>query len=121
MTKVLPIDDFIEIHKKMGLIILVEGLIHTGAHFINLWHDCLEMGYNYLDVLFTGSSHSGANVMPRNIGYPTGIILLVMLMVIFVCAMPFVRRGGHFQVGMLFFVVLYFFFHSNIFFRTHIF
>lgn len=63
-NKVLPLDDFIEIHRRVGYIILVEGLIHTVAHFINLYFYCMEEGLNYLNALFTGDI---------NIGYPTGV------------------------------------------------
>ena len=35
-ASVLPLDDFIEIHKIVGIIIFIMGNIHTVAHFINL-------------------------------------------------------------------------------------
>ena len=35
-TSVLPLDDFIDIHKKVGVIILIMATIHTIAHLINL-------------------------------------------------------------------------------------
>lgn len=87
--KVLPLDQLIDIHKLVGFIILTEGLIHTVAHLINLYFLCRIEYMNFLTVLFTGKV---------NIGYPTGVILSVIFLIIFIFAMPFVRRSGYFQV-----------------------
>lgn len=91
----IPIDDFIAIHKKIGIIILVEALIHTIAHFINLYFVCIQTRYNYWNALFTWE---------LNLGYPTGIIELVLLFIILIFAMSFVRNRGYFQ--------LFYWFHS---------
>ena len=66
---ILPIDDFIEIHKFIGCVILVESLIHTGAHLINLYLMCMENYLNFFEVLLTGVV---------NIGYPTGVSYLTL-------------------------------------------
>ncbi|CAF0736842.1 unnamed protein product [Brachionus calyciflorus] len=91
----LPIDDFIEIHKIIGVVILIESLIHTVAHFINLDIVCKQNKECYLDGLFTW------NV---NLGFPTGIIELILLFIILFFAMSFVRNRGYFQ--------LFYWFHS---------
>lgn len=88
-NKLLPLDEFIDMHKLIGVIILVEALIHTIAHFINLYFVCIEKQFNFLEVLLTNR---------LNLGYPTGVLEIVLYLVIFICAMPFVRRGGYFQI-----------------------
>ena len=85
----LPIDDFIDIHKKIGIVILVETILHTLAHLINLYNVCKANDLNYWNGLFTGQI---------NIGFPTGVILTVMLVIIIIFAMPFVRNKGFFQL-----------------------
>ena len=85
----LPIDDFIEIHKIVGIVILIETLIHTFVHLINLYNVCADTGYNYLESLFTWKI---------TIGFPTGIIDLVLFIVILIFSMPYVRNHGFFQL-----------------------
>ena len=88
-ANLLPIDDSIEIHKIIGIIILVESLIHTIAHFINLYIVCTQLNLNYWTSLFTWE---------LNLGFPTGIIELVLLFIILLFAMSFVRNHGFFQM-----------------------
>jgi len=38
--------------------------------------------------------------------YPTGVVLLIILVIMIVCSMPFVRRGGCFEVR-IFFTLLF--------------
>ncbi len=85
----MPIDESIEIHKKIGIVILVESLIHTIAHLINLYLVCMNKRLNYWNSLFTAS---------LNLGYPTGIIDMILLFLIVLFAMPFVRNKGYFQM-----------------------
>lgn len=86
---VLPIDDFIEIHKIIGIIILIQTMIHTVAHVFNLYFECIRLEANYLTSMFTWN---------LSIGYPTGVIELVLLFIILLFAMPYVRNRGHFQL-----------------------
>lgn len=85
----LPLDDSIEIHKIIGIVILVESLIHTIAHFINLYIVCVRLNFNYWTALFTWQI---------NLGFPTGIIELVLLFIILLFAMSYVRNRGYFQM-----------------------
>ena len=85
-----PIDDSIEIHKKVGVVILIETLIHTLAHLKYLLDYCIEKNENYWTLLFTAS---------KSLGYPTGIIDFFLLLIILLFAMPFVRNKGFFQVN----------------------
>ena len=84
-----PIDDAIEIHKKIGIVILVETLIHTLAHLINLYNVCRASHINYWTALFTHKV---------NLGFPTGVIDFFLLLIILLFAMPFVRNKGFFQL-----------------------
>ena len=88
-SAVLPLDDSLEIHKAVGIVILGATLVHTLAHLIYLKEVCLKEKANYLTYLFTGI---------KSIGYPTGVIELVLLLVILVFAMPVVRNRGFFQM-----------------------
>ena len=51
---ILPLDQSIEIHRIVGIVILVESLVHTLAHLVNLYLVCMSDGCNYLTVLFSG-------------------------------------------------------------------
>lgn len=88
-NSIVPIDDFIEIHKKIGIVILTQSVIHTVAHLVNLFIVCNLNNYNYWSLLFTAQ---------LNLGFPTGVLLIILLVVILVFAMPIVRKSGHFQV-----------------------
>jgi predicted ferric reductase len=89
----LPLDHFIDIHKTIGIIILIETLIHTVAHLVNLFNECAIYKTNYWIILFTDK---------ESIGYPTGVIEFLLLVVILLFALPCVRSRGYFQ---LFYVV----------------
>jgi NADPH oxidase 5 len=84
-----PLDNFIEIHKIIGQVILVETIIHTIAHIINLYVKSKLKSLNYWNCLFTAQ---------LSLGYPTGIIELFLLVIIIIFAMPFVRNKGFFQL-----------------------
>lgn len=85
----MPIDDFIEIHKIIGVIIVIETIIHTVAHFVNLFFVCEEKGLNYWESIFTWSI---------SLGFPTGIIEFFLLAIIVIFSLPFVRNHGYFQL-----------------------
>lgn len=96
-NKFLPLDDYIDLHKIVGIVILIETIIHTVAHLINL-HNLDQQGklkqVSYWIALFTDKV---------NLGYPTGVVDLVLLLVILVFTLSCVRKRGHFQ--------LFYFFH----------
>jgi hypothetical protein len=94
-----PIDDSIEIHKKIGIVILIETLMHTLAHLINLYFVCKAKSVcsNYWSGLFTTEI---------SLGFPTGIIDFFLLIIILIFAMPYVRNKGYFQVHLHFIRIL---------------
>jgi Ca2+-binding EF-hand superfamily protein/predicted ferric reductase len=89
----LPVDDFIDIHKKIGVIIFIYSLIHTIFHLINLYFVCIAMNYNYFTLLFTGYTPDDVKI-----GFPTGVILLFLLFIIVFFATPMVRKRGYFEL-----------------------
>ncbi len=92
----IPLDHFIDIHKKIGMIILYETLIHTIAHLIYLYLVCAEENVDglYWTALFTAQK----TPVSSGLGYPTGVIELVLLVIIIFFASSFIRRKGFFQV-----------------------
>jgi len=38
--------------------------------------------------------------------YPTGVVLLIILVIMIICSMPFVRRGGCFEVRIFFYIII---------------
>ena len=64
------------------------------------WHpQVCEEGmrpYNYGEWLFTWMPHC-FGLIP-GIANPTGVILIIVLTVMVICSMPFVRRGGFFEI-----------------------
>lgn len=51
----------------------------------------------YWEFLFTLKSKIG--FVGPGFAYLSGIVLIIVLTVMFICSMPFVRRKGHFQVS----------------------
>ena len=69
-----------------------------------LW--CLLAGYvvndsseslSYEEILFTMKARVG--YVGPGFAFLSGIVLMIVLTVMFICSMPFVRRSGHFQVS----------------------
>ncbi|XP_058791385.1 NADPH oxidase 5 isoform X2 [Phymastichus coffea] len=100
---VLPLDNHIYLHKMTGALIGVFSVIHTVMHLLNIGtvvindHEYLNhANYTMSEWLLTSRPHmfglvaGGAN--------PTGVALIVILAIMTVCSLPFVRRGGCFEV-----------------------
>ncbi|KAG7209856.1 hypothetical protein KM043_011459 [Ampulex compressa] len=101
-NSVLPLDHHIYLHKLTGVLIGIFSAIHAVTHLLNFGTVVINdeilnhQNYTLSEWMLTsrpglfGLIHGGAN--------PTGIALLVILIVMTVCSMPFVRRGGCFEV-----------------------
>ncbi|XP_063702706.1 NADPH oxidase 5 [Culicoides brevitarsis] len=99
---IFPIDHHIYLHKLTGILIAAYSLFHTIMHLINfscyVVHDREVNANNYTTAewLFTskpqkfGLVHGWAN--------PTGFLLFFILLIMFICSQPFVRRGGSFEI-----------------------
>ncbi|CAN0545699.1 unnamed protein product, partial [Laminaria digitata] len=78
----LPVDEATEFHKLVGNVMVPLALVHTAAHLMNY------------------------GVLPESVGFYlfqtsaglTGVLLLTVFMVMWVCAQDFIRRGGHFEL-----------------------
>ncbi|XP_006823383.1 NADPH oxidase 5-like [Saccoglossus kowalevskii] len=71
----LPLDDHVMLHKMVGWIIVILSIIHTVSHLLNL-------GFKWND----------------NLANLTGLLLVIILIIIVACSLPFVRRNGYFQL-----------------------
>ncbi|KAK2589308.1 hypothetical protein KPH14_007859 [Odynerus spinipes] len=101
-SSVLPLDHHIYLHKITGVLIGVFSLIHTFMHLLN-----------FATVIIKDEVMNSANMTltewllttkPKMFGLlpgcanPTGVALIIILIIMTVCSMPFVRRGGCFEV-----------------------
>lgn len=77
-----PVDDSIAFHKLVGHVMMGFAVIHTIAHFLN--YSTLPESIAF----YAFETHAGL----------TGVLLMVVFMVMWVCALDFVRRGGHFEL-----------------------
>lgn len=126
----LPLDQHIYFHKITGFFIFGYSILHTFMHLLNfsksfeqyLCHIysvvttvcfCLTAsgtviyydpnlnyeGFSVSEWLFTTDPELFGLVA----GYanPTGVLLIIILSVMFICSQPFVRRGGCFEVHSL--------------------
>jgi len=162
LASVLPLDHNIYIHKLVGVVIFVQGFVHSTMHLCNFalnvqpdpvkfitvqqsyyWDDypapflgyhtpigckvipgpgsnstCQEISsalpdnlyrtqicvqdcsngtqYSYADWMLTTTP--GVFGMVPGIANITGIFLIIVLTIMFVCSLPVVRRSGHFQI-----------------------
>ncbi|CAG0897512.1 unnamed protein product [Darwinula stevensoni] len=97
----LPIDHNLYFHKLTGWCIVFYSIVHTIAHLINFAMNVVgnpeqnPHGYSYgVWLLSARPGHFGLIPGWAN---PTGVALLFVLAVIFVCSLPFVRKSGYFE------------------------
>ncbi|XP_053387111.1 NADPH oxidase 5-like [Mercenaria mercenaria] len=98
MTKlvhILPLDQHILFHKMTAWAIVGFSLVHTMAHIGNSVHAANANAIEMWEVLFTAKAGVG---YVGGSAFITGWLLDIVLTVLVVCSLPFVRRGGHFQV-----------------------
>ncbi|KAF4525979.1 hypothetical protein B566_EDAN000769 [Ephemera danica] len=98
---VLPLDQHIYFHKLTGVLIFIYSVVHTIAHLINFSTVVVNdpvlnaPEYTLAEWLFT--MKPGLFGLIPGIANPTGIALIIILFVMFICSQPFVRRGGCFE------------------------
>ncbi|CAH1788924.1 unnamed protein product, partial [Owenia fusiformis] len=96
LAQFLPLDQSIMFHKMVGIVIAVQSLVHTVCHLGNLALVVANVNsFTYMEYLFTTKPAIGwiAGLAPLS-----GVALDLVLIIMLICSMPFVRRGGHFQV-----------------------
>ncbi|KAI0213699.1 NADPH oxidase 5 [Lamellibrachia satsuma] len=109
LSTYLPLDDNIYFHKVVGVVIVVQSVVHTLAHLANLYLytsttptsatnvTSTATTPTYWECLFT--TRCGIGWIPGfGFAYLSGVLLWVALLVIVVFSLPCIRRGGHFQV-----------------------
>ncbi|XP_065936823.1 NADPH oxidase 5-like [Magallana gigas] len=98
LANYLPLDQHIDFHKLVGRLILFYAILHSVAHIGNalyIEHSMPQSNLTSVDILFTtkaGIGWVGASA------YITGWPILLILITMFICSLPFVRRGGYFEV-----------------------
>ncbi|XP_039306624.1 NADPH oxidase 5 isoform X2 [Solenopsis invicta] len=99
---VLPLDHHIYLHKMMGILIGIFSIVHTLMHLIYRGtvvikdNEINSKNYTMFEWLLT--SRPGQFGLVAGSAYPTGVVLLIILVIMIVCSMPFVRRGGSFEI-----------------------
>ncbi|XP_071501185.1 NADPH oxidase 5-like [Diadema antillarum] len=97
LMSVLPLDQHVDIHKMVAVLILVFTVFHTIAHAANFALITLEQpnGTTLVEFLFTPVKGVGWVGGTSSI---TGFILIVILVIMALCSMPCIRRNGYFKV-----------------------
>ncbi len=83
LNEFLPIDEHIQFHKLVGHVIFVLSLVHTIAHIIN--HRLDSIAFPIDQFLLSGSGN-------------TGLLLMLILLLLWVTALPCVREKGQFNL-----------------------
>ncbi|GAB0100610.1 uncharacterized protein DMENIID0001_166720 [Sergentomyia squamirostris] len=98
----LPLDNHIYLHKLTGVLIAGFSLVHTIMHLFNFTlsvvDDPVVNHGNYTAATWIFTSTPGIFGLIPGYANPTGICLVFILAIMFICSQPFVRRGGSFEI-----------------------
>ncbi|XP_014613569.1 PREDICTED: NADPH oxidase 5 [Polistes canadensis] len=101
-SSILPLDHHIYLHKMTGILIIIFGLIHTIMHLLNFGtvviNDDKLNNSNYTMAEWIFTSKPKLFGLVGGCANPTGIALIIILLIMTVCSLPFVRRGGCFEI-----------------------
>jgi len=98
----LPLDQHIYLHKLTGVLIFCYSITHTIMHLLNFSLDVVHNpvvnsgNYTLSEWLFT--MKPGVFGLIDGIANPTGVALISILVIMFICSQTFVRRGGCFEI-----------------------
>lgn len=99
---VLPLDNHIYMHKVTGILIAIFSLVHTIMHMLNFTvivvNDPILNSKNYTMAEWLLTTRPGLFGLCGGCANPTGITLFFVLIIMFLCSQPFVRRGGSFEI-----------------------
>ncbi|KAI8038808.1 hypothetical protein M5D96_008716 [Drosophila gunungcola] len=102
LSSYLPLDHHVYLHKLTGITISVLSLVHTVMHLFNfsiiVINDPNINAGHYTIGEWLLTDRPGLFGLIPGCANPTGVALLCILMVMFVCSQPFVRRKGSFEV-----------------------
>ncbi|XP_018404285.1 PREDICTED: NADPH oxidase 5 [Cyphomyrmex costatus] len=101
-NSLVPLDHHIYLHKMTGILIGIFSIVHTLMHLIYcgtviIKDEKMNSG-NYTMFEWLLTSQPGYFGLVAGSAYPTGIVLFIILVIMIVCSMPFVRRGGCFEI-----------------------
>lgn len=102
LSTLLPLDHHIYLHKLTGIVISVLSLVHTIMHLFNFSiiivnDEKINAGhYTISEWLLT--DRPGLFGLIPGCANPTGVALFLILLIMFICSQPFVRRKGSFEV-----------------------
>lgn len=98
----IPLDNHIYLHKLTGIVIAFFSLIHTIMHVMNFsiivvnHPEINKQNFTLAEWMLT--TRPGLYGLCNGCANPTGIGLATILLIMFVCSAPFVRRKGSFEV-----------------------
>ncbi|XP_062062196.1 NADPH oxidase 5 isoform X1 [Lepus europaeus] len=97
LAQVLPLDRNIQFHQLMGYVVVGLSLVHTVAHVVNfaLQVHSGASPFQFWELLLTTRPGIG---WVHGLASPTGVALLLLLLLMVACASACVRRSGHFEV-----------------------
>ncbi|CAL8089261.1 unnamed protein product [Orchesella dallaii] len=103
----LPIDQHIKFHKMTGKLIFFFSVLHTVMHLVNISTGVMPIptinkgNWSYMEFLFdpkTSSQQPFSLGLIPGYAFNSGVLIMTILTVMVVGSMPFVRRGGCFEV-----------------------
>ncbi|XP_062548461.1 NADPH oxidase 5 [Armigeres subalbatus] len=101
-TAIFPLDQHIYLHKLTGMLVAAYSLLHTIMHLFNFTtivvNDPVINAKNFTTAEWLFTARPGLFGLVGGCANPTGIALFFILLVMFICSQPFVRRGGSFEV-----------------------
>ncbi|XP_018056077.1 PREDICTED: NADPH oxidase 5 [Atta colombica] len=101
-NSLVPLDHHIYLHKMTGILIGIFSIVHTLMHLIYcgtvIVKDEKMNSGNYTMFEWLLTSQPGYFGLIAGSAYPTGIVLFIILVIMIICSMSFVRRGGCFEI-----------------------
>ncbi|XP_018375602.1 PREDICTED: NADPH oxidase 5 [Trachymyrmex cornetzi] len=101
-NSLVPLDHHIYLHKMTGILIGIFSIVHTLMHLIYcgtvIVKDEKMNSGNYTMFEWLLTSRPGYFGLVVGSAYPTGVVLFIILVIMIVCSMSFVRRGGCFEI-----------------------
>ncbi|XP_046387375.1 NADPH oxidase 5 [Ischnura elegans] len=102
LSHFLPLDHHIYFHKLVGVLILGFSILHTIMHSVNfsmlVVNDPVLNAANWSTWEWFLTDRPGKFGLVPGQANPTGVALDFILLIIFICSQPFVRRRGSFEV-----------------------
>ncbi|XP_067002096.2 NADPH oxidase 5 [Anabrus simplex] len=101
-SNILPLDQHIYFHKLTGVFVFIYSVVHAIAHLLNfsltIVTNPLINAKNYTLYEWILTDKPGLFGLVPGCANPTGVALIIILFVMFICSQPFVRRGGSFEI-----------------------